>query len=108
MEQTTIITLAYLLAAILFIFGLKGLTHPRTAVRGNLLGALAMLVAVVATLIHQDVVSYTLIIVGLVIGGVIGALLAVKVQMTGMPELVALFNGFGGAASVFVAESRAD
>ncbi len=103
MEQTTIITLAYLLAAILFIFGLKGLTHPRTAVRGNLLGALAMLVAVVATLIHQDVVSYTLIIVGLVIGGVIGALLAVKVQMTGMPELVALFNGFGGAASVFVA-----
>ncbi len=103
MDQTTIIALAYLAAAVLFILGLKGLTHPRTAVRGNLLGAIAMLVAIVATLIHQDVVSFAFIIVGLVIGGLIGAVLAVKIEMTAMPEMVALFNGFGGAASVFVA-----
>ena len=103
MDQTTIIALAYLVAAVLFILGLKGLTHPRTAVRGNLLGALGMLVAVLATLMHHDVVGYTLIIVGLVIGGLIGAVVAVKIEMTAMPELVALFNGFGGGASVFVA-----
>ncbi len=103
MDQTTIIALAYLVAAVLFILGLKGLTHPRTAVRGNLLGATGMLVAVLATLIHQEVIGYGLIITGLVIGGLIGAVLAVKIEMTAMPELVALFNGFGGAASVFVA-----
>ncbi|MDZ7618442.1 MAG: NAD(P)(+) transhydrogenase (Re/Si-specific) subunit beta, partial [Patescibacteria group bacterium] len=103
MDRTTIIALAYLAAAVLFILGLKGLTHPRSAVRGNLLGALAMLLAVLATLVHQDVISYPFIIVGLVIGGVIGGLLAIKIEMTAMPEMVALFNGFGGAASVFVA-----
>ncbi len=103
MDRTTIIALAYLIAAVLFILGLKGLTHPRTAVRGNLLGATGMLVAVLATLIHQDIIGYGLIITGLVIGGLIGAVLAVKIEMTAMPELVALFNGFGGGASVFVA-----
>ncbi len=103
MDKTTIIALAYLASAVLFILGLKGLTHPRSAVRGNLLGATGMLVAVLATLIHQDVISYTLIIIGLVIGGLIGAVLAVRIEMTGMPELVALFNGFGGGASIFVA-----
>ena len=103
MDKTTLIALAYLVAAVLFILGLKGLTHPRTAVRGNLLGATGMLIAVIATLVHQDVMSYWLIIVGLVIGGAVGVTLAVKVEMTGMPELVALFNGFGGGASVFVA-----
>jgi NAD(P) transhydrogenase subunit beta len=102
-DKATIINLAYLVAAVLFIFGLKGLTHPRTAVRGNLLGALGMLIAVVATLVHQDVLSYGMIIVGLVIGAAIGATLAVRIQMTAMPQLVALFNGFGGGASVLVA-----
>jgi NAD(P) transhydrogenase subunit beta len=97
------INIGYLIASVLFIFGLKGLTHPRTAVRGNLLGATGMLMAVVLTLINQKILSYEMILVGLVIGGAIGAVLAIKIQMTAMPELVALFNGFGGAASVLVA-----
>ena len=77
--------LCYLLAAILFIVGLKGLTHPRSAVRGNLIGALAMLVAVVVTLFSRNF-DWTLIIVGLVIGAIAGLVLAVKIQMTAMPQ----------------------
>jgi NAD(P) transhydrogenase subunit beta len=102
-DQEGIQNLAYLLAAVLFIFGLKGLTHPRKAVRGNLTGALAMLIAVVVTLYAGGIVHWTWVIVGLVIGALIGAILAVKVQMTGMPQMVALFNGFGGWASFLVA-----
>jgi len=98
-----LIDLAYLVAATLFIFGLKGLTHPRTAVRGNLLGAIGMLLAVIVTLLDQQIVGFGTIFVGLVIGAVIGAILAIRIQMTAMPQLVALFNGFGGGASVFVA-----
>ena len=101
--EDTIIRLAYVLAAALFILGLKGLTHPRTAVRGNLLGALAMLIAVVATLVDQQIGGYVLIIAGVVIGAGIGVYLAVTIEMTAMPQLVALFNGFGGIASVLVA-----
>ena len=98
-----LINIGYLVSAALFIFGLKGLTHPRTAVRGNLLGALGMLLAVVITLLDKNIVSYDVILVGIVIGGAIGAVLAIKIEMTSMPELVAVFNGFGGIASVFVA-----
>ena len=101
--SSTLINAAYLVASALFIFGLKGLTHPRTAVRGNLLGALAMLLAVIATLVDSRILEFELILVGLVVGGAIGALFALKIQMTAMPQLVALFNGFGGAASVLVA-----
>jgi len=101
-DKATLINLAYVLAAVLFIFGLKGLTHPRTAVRGNLLGALGMLVAVVATLVQAGL-SYVLIIVGFIVGAAIGGWLAVTVQMTAMPQMVAVFNGFGGGASVLVA-----
>ena len=97
-----LINLAYLVAGVLFIFGLKGLTHPRTAVRGNRLGALAMFVAVVATLLKSEM-SYGMILAGIVIGSGIGALLAKKIEMTAMPQLVAIFNGFGGGASVLVA-----
>lgn len=106
MEPQTLLTaqnLAYLLASILFIFGLKGLTHPRTAVRGNLTGSFAMLLAVVATLAGTGIVSWGLIIVGLAIGSVIGTIMALKVPMTGMPQMVAVFNGFGGGASFLVA-----
>ncbi len=102
-DSTDLIDLAYLLAAVLFILGLKGLTRPRTAVRGNLLGALAMLIAVVATMLHQDVVGVTAILIGIAIGSVVGVILAVRIAMTAMPQLVALFNGLGGAASVLVA-----
>jgi len=96
------VKLAYLLAAVLFVVGLKGLGHPRTAVRGNLLGATGMLIAIVATLLAQGL-SYTYIIAGMALGGLIGAIVALRVQMTAMPEMVALFNGFGGGASVLVA-----
>jgi NAD(P) transhydrogenase subunit beta len=102
-EKQTLIYLAYLVAAVLFIFGLKGLTHPRTAVRGNLIGAIGMLLAIVATLILLGVLTPWLVILGLIVGGTIGAVLAVRIQMTAMPQLVGLFNGFGGGASVLVA-----
>ena len=96
------LNIAYLVSAALFIIGLKGLTHPRSAVRGNLYGSLAMLIAIVATLLSQQF-DFTLIVIGLVIGSIIGVVLAVTIQMTAMPQLVALFNGLGGGASVLVA-----
>ncbi len=101
--ENALVNISYLIAAVLFIFGLKGLAHPRTAVRGNLLGALGMLIAVVVTLLDRRIVSFEIIIAGVVVGALIGAILALKIQMTAMPQLVALFNGFGGGASVLVA-----
>ena len=95
--------LTYLVAAVLFIVGLKGLTHPRTAVRGNMLGALGMLIAVTAALLDQSIFRYWLIFTGVLAGAAIGAVLAQKVKMTAMPQMVALLNGFGGAASFLVA-----
>ncbi len=103
------IPIGYLLSAALFIFGLKKLGHPRTAPRGNQYGALGMLVAVITTVVKIQAAGgaeWTLIIAGLVVGSVIGIIMAVRVEMTGMPELVALFNGFGGAASALVALSE--
>ncbi len=93
--------LFYLLASILFIFGIKGLTHPRTAVRGNFLGGLGMLLAIVVTMIDSG--HWVLVIAGMAVGGLVGVIAAYKIQMTGMPQLVALFNGFGGIASALVA-----
>ncbi|MBL6742799.1 MAG: NAD(P)(+) transhydrogenase (Re/Si-specific) subunit beta [Candidatus Poseidonia sp.] len=103
------IPIGYLLSAALFIFGLKKLGHPRTAPLGNQYGALGMLVAVLTTVVKiqsDGGAQWTLIIAGLVVGSVIGIIMAVRVEMTGMPELVALFNGFGGAASALVALSE--
>ena len=99
----TLINFAYLVASVLFILGLKGLTHPRTAVRGNTMGALAMLLAVLATLLDQRILSFEYILIGVVVGLLIGVAFAAKIPMTSMPELVAIFNGFGGVASVLVA-----
>lgn len=101
--QTAIINLAYLVSAVLFIFGLKGLSHPKKAVRGNLLGALGMFIAVVVTLLNKQIVSFEVIFAGVVLGTLLGGVLALKIRMTAMPQLVALFNGFGGGASVLVA-----
>jgi len=103
-----IINLAYLVASVLFIFGIKGLTHPRTAVRGNLLGATGMLLAVVATLADEQVLgagalSLSHILAGVALGSAIGATLALKIQMTAMPQMVALLNAFGGGASALIA-----
>jgi len=99
----SIINLVYLIAAVLFVSGLKGLAHPRTAVRGNMTSALGMLLAIVVTLIDKSILSYHWIAIGFVAGGLIGLVIAIKIQMTEMPEMVALFNGFGGAASLLVA-----
>lgn len=98
-----VVNLAYLLASMLFIVGLRGLAHPRTAVRGNLAGAAGMLLAVVVTLLDRAIIGYELIAAGLVVGTVAGVPMALRVPMTAMPQLVALFNGFGGGASVLVA-----
>lgn len=98
-----LVNIVYLIAASLFVLGLKGLSHPRTAVRGNMLGALGMFIAVVVTLINQQIIGFEAIVGGLILGGVIGGIWAVKVPMTGMPQFVGLCNGFGGGASVLVA-----
>ncbi|MFV0443100.1 MAG: NAD(P)(+) transhydrogenase (Re/Si-specific) subunit beta [Planctomycetaceae bacterium] len=99
----TWIDIAYVVAAVLFILGLKGLTKPRTAVRGTLLGAIGMLVAIVVTLFDQHVLTFGAILVGLTLGSAIGFVLAIKIRMESMPEMVALLNGLGGAASLLVA-----
>ena len=98
-----IIALAYLLSAILFILGLKNLGSPKTARRGNQLAMTAMLIAIIVTLTKNEILDYTLIIVGLIIGSAIGAIIARKIQMTAVPQMVALFNGLGGCASALVA-----
>ncbi|MCL0044445.1 NAD(P)(+) transhydrogenase (Re/Si-specific) subunit beta [Dehalococcoidia bacterium] len=93
------IDLFYLIAAVLFIFGLKGLSSPRTAVRGNLLGSFGMLLAIIVTLLDHRIVSFEVIVAGVVAGGLVGAVLAYRISMNAMPQLVAVFNGFGGGAS---------
>jgi NAD(P) transhydrogenase subunit beta len=105
---SALINALYLAASVLFIFGLIELSHPRTAVRGNLFGAVGMLIAIVATLIDREILgagpaAWATIVAGLALGGLIGAIFALKVQMTAMPQMVALLNGFGGAASALVA-----
>ncbi|MCX2979801.1 NAD(P)(+) transhydrogenase (Re/Si-specific) subunit beta [Halieaceae bacterium IMCC14734] len=93
---------AYIVSAALFIFGLKQLGSPATARRGNMLSAVAMLVAIIAALLDQGIVEYQWILIGFAIGAVIGAAAARLVEMTSMPEMVALFNGSGGMASLLV------
>ena len=105
------ISFGYLLSAVLFVFGLKKLGHPRTAPRGNQYGMMGMSVAVITTVVDMHflpggIVGWTIIGSGILIGSLIGYIMAVKVEMTGMPEMVALFNGFGGAASALVALSE--
>ncbi|QGN08144.1 NAD(P)(+) transhydrogenase (Re/Si-specific) subunit beta [Halorhabdus sp. CBA1104] len=95
--------LAYLVAAIFFIQGLRDMTHPRTATRGNLLSSGGMFLAVLATVLYFKILSPILLAASLLVGGVIGAWLAVSVETTEMPQLVGLFNGFGGGASTLVA-----
>jgi NAD(P) transhydrogenase subunit beta len=97
------IQIAYIIAFSFFIFGIKGMTKPRTARKGNFQAAIGMLIAIVVTLIDKTVVSYELILAGVLLGTVIGVLVATKIQMTSMPELVAALNGFGGGASIAVA-----
>ncbi len=101
--REAIINISYLVSAILFISCFKMLAHPRTAIRGNLMGAIGMLIAIVATLVDRHVVSYSIIAAGMLVGGLAGLIMAVRIAMTAMPQMVALLNGFGGGASVLVA-----
>jgi len=98
-----LIQLFYLVAMVLFIVGIKRLGSPATARSGNQLASLAMFVGVVVTLFDQQIISFNFIIIGLVVGGLIGVFAAKTVEMTEMPEMVAIFNGFGGGASALVA-----
>tara|TARA_Y100001970_G_scaffold293354_1_gene439619 strand:+ start:1509 stop:2879 length:1371 start_codon:yes stop_codon:yes gene_type:complete len=96
----------YVLASVLFILGIKKLSHPKTARSGNFLSACGMFVAIVSTLIANDSIDLQMIVVGMIIGSAIGALFAQKVEMTQMPQMVAIFNGFGGSASALVAAAE--
>jgi len=104
MSAQAIINLAYIAAAILFIYGIKMLGSAATARRGNIISSVGMLLAVIVTLLNKDIIgsNYLWIAVGIGIGGLAGGLAAKLVKMTSMPELVALFNGFGGLASLLV------
>lgn len=98
-----VLYLVYLVASVLFIFGIKKLGSPKTARRGNQLASLGMLLAIVITLLDYRVLTFEWIILGLAVGAAIGAFMALKVEMTGMPQMVGLLNGFGGGASALVA-----
>lgn len=98
----TLMQFAYVVSAGLFIFGLKQLGSPATARRGNLISSIGMLIAVVVALLDQGIVDFKFILIGFAIGAIIGAAAARLVEMTSMPEMVALFNGFGGMASLLV------
>ena len=98
--------LSYVLSSVLFILGIKKLSHPKTARNGNLLASVAMLIAIIATLISYDQLDYKIIFIGIAIGAIIGSVFAIKVEMTQMPQMVAIFNGFGGAASALVAAAE--
>ncbi len=102
----TLIHISYLISSVFFIFGIKLLASPRTARRGNLSAAIGMLIAIVVTLFDKHILTYEWIIIGFLIGSVAGAWMAIKVPMTGMPQMVGLLNGFGGGASMLVALSE--
>jgi len=98
-----IFALVYLIATILFILGLKGLSSPKTAIRGNVLAMAGMAIAIGITLLNPEVKNYTIVIAGLAAGAVVGILLALKISMTAMPQLVAALHSFVGLAAVLVA-----
>ena len=101
-----LVDLSYLISAICFIYGLKMLSHPRTARNGNIIASLGMLIAIVVTVYQGTNLNLTYIAIAMIIGSLIGAFFAIKVEMTQMPQLVAIFNGFGGGASALVASSE--
>jgi len=105
-NTSVVVNLTYILASMLFIFGLKLLSSPETAKRGNLVSSSGMLLAVLVTLLDQSIIDFTWIIVGVCIGASIGYFAAIKIKLTAMPEMVALFNGFGGIASLLVGSAE--
>jgi len=95
--------LAYLISGVLFIMALRGLSSPETARRGNFFGIAGMVIAIVTTILNPNVLGFDLIILGLGIGAVIGTVIALRIQMTAMPQLVAAFHSLVGLAAVLVA-----
>ena len=106
MDLSLWVELSYLFSSVLFVVGLKRLQSPATARGGNQLAALAMLIAIVATLVENQVLTWTGIVAGMVLGSLIGGVAARRVKMTDMPQLVGIFNGFGGGASALVAAAE--
>ncbi len=104
--QDLVIPIIYLFSAVFFILGLRQLSHPRTALKGNRTASIGMLLAIVATLLNNQILDFQSIFIAILIGSAIGAILAKQVEMTSMPQLVALFNGLGGAASLLVATAE--
>ena len=104
--KENLILIAYIISAILFIIGIKRLGKVDTARQGNFLSAVGMLIAIIATLFMMDAIPLEWVITGIAIGAIIGAVSATKVAMTSMPEMVAIFNGFGGGASALVASAE--
>ena len=100
------VDIAYLIAAVSFIYGLKMLSHPRTARNGNIIASAGMLIAIIATVYLGTKLDFKMIIIAMAIGSIIGAFFAIRVEMTQMPQLVAIFNGFGGGASALVASAE--
>ena len=100
------IDIAYLVSAISFIYGLKMLSHPKTARNGNIIASFGMLIAIIATAYLGTNLDFSKILIAMIIGSIIGAFFAIRVEMTQMPQLVAIFNGFGGAASALVASAE--
>ena len=94
---------AYLAAAVFFILALRGLSSPESARKGNILGVVGMVIAIATTLVDPKVLTFDLIITGMIIGGLIGSLVAIKINMTALPQLVAAFHSLVGLAAVFVA-----
>ena len=101
--MTTLVTLLYIVAFGMFIYGLMGLTGPQTAVRGNLIAAAGMAVALIATLLIPGMSNWVLILIGVAIGTLLGVPSARRVEMTAIPQMVALFNGVGGGAVALIA-----
>ena len=98
--------LAYVIAAVLFILGIKKLSSPKTARNGNTIASIGMLIAIIATVVSFELLDFKLIVIGMIIGSIIGATFAIRVEMTQMPQMVAIFNGFGGSASALVAAAE--
>ena len=96
----------YVLSSVLFIFGIKRLSHPKTARSGNFVASMGMLIAIITTLIAKGNISLELVGLGILIGSIIGAFFAIRVEMTQMPQMVAIFNGFGGIASALIASAE--
>ena len=101
--SSSTVAILYLISGLLFIFALRGLSHPESSRMGNIFGIIGMIIAIITTLMFKSVLSYTEIGVAIIIGGFIGTFIALKIEMTALPQLVAAFHSLVGLAAVFVA-----